>query len=228
MSENKDKLDLDLNFLNSGSEDSAVEEKNGERTVQNKKRQTANEPNWSGFRTFAIIVAVIVGIIWFVRSNENTNNNLGSRTAPASAGNRQSTPPAYPSVRNDPIAGRPDAPPESGNTVTVGSFRCSRSVASQADRLLPNSINIEAEKIRISTRWQNLDNYRAQLESRNPGSSSSQYMIDQFNSLVRQYNSQLTALQGDSAILQTKIDQFNSQITAYNQYLTSNCTRVAR
>lgn len=211
MPENKDNLDLDLNFLDAKPDDGGREEDDSQRKKPAKKRKVKEAPRQYNWKLIAVIAAVIIGLFAISRNTDSSSKISVSRPSSAPIIEKQRTP----AVNDD--------------SVLVGSFRCSRSASSQADRLRPGSLTaLNTEQTAMNARWENLRNFRNRIDALNPSPYSPQSTIDQFNKLVDQYNLDLNTLRGDSSRLETRIDQFNSQVVIYNNYLATNCTKATR
>lgn len=213
MPENKDNLDLDLKFLDAEPENGRRKKDDGQSKPRAKKRKAKDAPQRFSWKGVAIIAAIIIAIFAVSRNNNNSASRgpVSGSSSSTPAISRQVTPPAY------------------DDSVIVGSFRCSRSASSQADRLRPASLTVlKTEQTAMNARWEALRKFRTRIDALKPSPYSQQSAINLFNTLVDQYNSELAALQGESSRLEAKVDQFNNQVATYNNYLTSNCTRATR
>jgi hypothetical protein len=208
MSDNKkDSLDFDLNFL-----DPEIVADNSKQPEQIRKEEPSG--GWTSSKSL-IVAGVVVTIIAVAAGTISKPPNSNPTDNPARG--TSSTPPISTPLKTP-----------SDDSVVVGSFRCSRSVSYQADRIRPSTslAKLESEQAAMNMRWQALRNFGARIAAMEPNQHSPQSRFDQFNALVDEYNSTLGSLKIDAAELEQRVDSFNSQVNAYNAYLTSNCRKA--
>lgn len=114
------------------------------------------------------------------------------------------------------------------DSVKIGDYTCSSTVATQADNLAPASTEqdwINSESTKLSSEKDTLDSEEVVVNSSYVNDYSPQYKINEYNKEVDKYN--------------TDKDQYNSEVDAYNtrrnkylaavntltSYLSSNCTK---
>jgi len=188
MQSDRDRLNVDLGFLDEAKP----------REVQT-QAASKYKVNW---RNIGIIGGLIIVVLIWIASNDNTSN-------------QRSAPPAY-------------APPatDSGATVNNGQFSCSRYDSDQADLMAPkNEFALNQEEEELRRRGDAVDSLKSQIDASGVTQYSDQASIDRYNAMVSRYNAQLTSLRADYSSHQTRVGIYNQQVQARNNYLLTHCRR---
>jgi hypothetical protein len=205
MKNDKDHLDIDLEFLDKKEQPKATPKQADVDEVASTPTpvSTGYKYNW---KNILIIGGIILFIGWAMFSSDDgssSNSTTNTNTAPASS-----------QISN-------------GDELMIGQYSCSRYHYDQAVALDPDETEqqIENARIAIETRTNVLERIKKQIDSSYVNDYSDQWEIDQYNELVDDYNSKLPAYKRDLADLDTRIDRYNAQIQKHNNYLVANCTK---
>lgn len=212
MTEQKDHLDIDLEFL----------DKKEPTRVASKKAEPpkGNEPNWrfydpnnvnskSGkqynWKNILIIGGIVLFFGWAIFSDDgSSSSSTNTYTPPAQTSNN---------TGND--------------DVMVGEYSCSRYHYDQAVALDPDETEqqIESASSAFEYRTNALASLKDDIDSSYVNDYSAQWEIDEYNEMVDRYNSLLPAYKRDVSALDARIDRYNAQIQTHNNYLVANCTK---
>ena len=204
MKEQKDHLDIDLEFLDK-KEPVRVAPKSesnaGQTSTTPKPASTEHKYNW---KNILIIGGVILFFGWAIFSDDGSSST------------DTYTPPAQTSNYN---TGNDD--------VMVGEYSCSRSHYNQAVALDPDETEqqIESASSAFEYRTNAMKHLKDEIDNSYVNDYSEQWEIDDYNAKVDDYNSKLPAYKRDLASLDLRIDQYNAQIQTHNNYLVANCTK---
>lgn len=204
MADDKQHIDIDLDFLDRKSSPQREEKSGGyqEKTPHKRPGKKLSEYNW---KKILLIGGVILFFGWIIFSEDNStsNTNTGSYT-PSSA--------TQMSPNND--------------SVVIGEYTCSRYHYNQAVALDPDEseAQITAAENALEYRANELERLQSEIESSYVNEYSSQYKINQYNAMVDEYNSKLFSYKRDAISLDSRIDKYNAQIAKHNNYLKNNCT----
>jgi hypothetical protein len=195
MQNHKERLDLDLDFL-----DETKPSRPSETPVE-----TGYKYNWKNiFIIGGIALAVVVIIILY-----NTESTVSTKV----------NPPVY--VPND---RQPTNYDNDTVTVGQYRCSKSDSARAKQMAPV-NSAAIDMEKRALERRSQALASLRQRIESSAVNQYSPQFAINEYNEMIDTYNTQLQSFRLDASGLETKISQYNVQVQAYNAYLSAHCVR---
>lgn len=205
MKEQKDHLDIDLEFLDKKEPVRVApkpESHAGETPNTPKSPSAGHKYNW---KNILIIGGVILFFGWVIFSDDGSSSNSTNTY----------TPPAQTSKNTD------------NDDVMIGEYSCSRYHYNQAVALDPDETEqqIESASSAFEYRTNALESLKDDIDSSFVNDYSAQWEIDEYNEMVDRYNSLLPAYKRDMSALDARIDRYNAQIQTHNNYLVANCTK---
>lgn len=114
----------------------------------------------------------------------------------------------------------------SSNYVKEGDYYCSQYQQSQINTLRPSvyeESSIKLQQQAMQERSNEIDSFQAEINAMNVTEYSSQELIDEYNSKIRDHNAKLVSYKADVSVLSDRIDRFNTAVNEYNNYLITNC-----
>lgn len=203
MKNDKDHLDIDLEFLDKKEPPKATPK-------QADVGQTTPTPVSTGYKYNWKNILIIGGIVLFIgwamfSSDDGSSSSTNTYTPPAQTSN-------YNTGNDD---------------VMVGEYSCSRYNYNQAVALNPDETEqqIESASTAFEYRTNAMKRLKDEIDNSYVNDYSEQWEIDDYNAKVDDYNSKLPAYKRDLASLDSRIDQYNAQIQTHNNYLVANCTK---
>lgn len=214
MTDKKEHLKIDLNFLdknetprNNFSNVPLQDDSVSDSDTTAKNQPPVSGPISTGYQYNWKNIFIIGGIIFLIGWAIFSDNGSSSSTS---------------------TSGSSYTPSANSGNVTNGQYSCSSYDSNQADALDPSDSKLELDfaQSAISTRSNELDQLKREIDNSYVNEYSSQYEIDNFNEQVDTYNAKLASYKRDAASLSARIDQFNAQIERRNNYLITHCTKA--
>jgi len=205
MKEQKDHLDIDLEFLDKKEPVRVApkpESSVGQASSTQKSLSTDRKYNW---KNILIIGGVVLFFGWVIFSDDSSSSSTNTYTPPAQTSNYNSD----------------------DDTVMVGEYSCSRYHYNQAVALDPDETEqqIDSAQSALEYRTNRLENLKSEIDNSYVNDYSAQWEINEYNEKVDEYNSLLPAYKRDLANIDSRIDTYNAQIQRHNNYLVANCTK---
>ncbi|MDP3763700.1 MAG: hypothetical protein Q8Q92_03565 [bacterium] len=203
MKNDKDHLDIDLEFLDKKEPPKAQSKQADVDQATPTPVSTGYKYNW---KNILIIGGIVVFIGWAMfSSDDGSSSSTDTYTPPKQTSN-------YNTGNDD---------------VMVGEYSCSRYNYNQAVALNPDETEqqIESASTAFEYRTNAMKRLKDEIDNSYVNDYSEQWEIDDYNAKVDDYNSKLPAYKRDLASLDSRIDQYNAQIQTHNNYLVANCTK---
>ncbi len=200
MKEEKNHLDIDLEFLDKKESPQVAPKQSGSgEQIAYAPRPVSTGYKWNR-KNILIILGVIGLIIWAIASSSPSDTTT-TATAPSSSTSNQ--------------------------TVQTGQYMCSQYDSDQADSLDPDlngykKQNLSNQKADLLTRSNALDAEKGQLESEYVDETD-QSVIDAHNAQVDSYNYKLQKYQTDQQNWSDAVDAYNAAEKPHDDYLIQHC-----
>ncbi len=204
--DNKDKINLDLDFL----EKDALEVNSGKSVHQKKPKEAKSEPHKpskpmsDGVKKWLTGIAIVGAIALFGAFSDDS-----SSTTPTS--NSTVTSSQY-----------------DDGLIQTGQYRCSQYHHNRAGELEPSATegaNLDSKTNQLASESDRMDSEKSQLENEYVDEYD-QWSIDQHNESIDDYNSRLQSYRYRAQTHEASIDSYNARVETYNNYLVANCTRA--
>jgi hypothetical protein len=209
MKNNKEHLDIDLEFLDKKEAPKAAPAHNTTSSSGHSSSAPTATPVSSGYKYNWKNILIIGGIIlffgWAMFSGSDSSSPSTSNTN------------TYTNTSNS-----------NDGILTGGQYRCSQYNHDRAGQLEPSVAEgnaLDTKTDQLSSESTRLDNEKYTLENEYVDESS-QWDIDQHNAKIDDYNSRLQSYKYRAQSHQNDIDAYNARVQTYNNYLTANCTKA--
>jgi len=216
MTDNKQHIDIDLEFLDKNS-------KRRSQSIHDKTRKNTHTPKLqlskSQIKKYLIIGGVIIFFGWAIFSDDGSSSN-STKIKPTQSQTQNITPTKGTSFNKSLVN------TEEEEYMILGEYRCLMYHYNKAGELEPSKskeASLESERIRIDNKGRELEKFALEIENMYVDEYS-QWSVDNYNSKLNSYNRQFSTYESDYKKFQYDIDSYNNKVIVYNNYLENNCT----
>jgi len=201
MGQQRERLNLDLDFLDKESESSKEKKKQAKRQGKQRSKGNSSVKDW---KSKGLIIGFILLVCWAWFSEEESSINQKSN-------GKINANPSHDSIE-----------------YSVGNYYCSEYHSKKAEELLPDQNtqkNLEFELSALNEEEIRLENLYDTINSSTVNEYSSQSSIDYYNDLVDNYNVRRENYNSKVVDLNQRFEHHSKKVDIYNNYLDQNCSK---